>query len=384
MLIVLAGGGTGGHVYPALAAAAELMASRDKPDAAPGSAGDRLLFVGSQSGMEQELVGKAGLPFRGVAAAPLLGRSPWRAMVSLARLGTGLIQALFLMRQQAPDVILATGGYVCVPVVLAGWLSGVPSVVYLPDVEPGWAVRFLSRFARRIGVTSPDSLRFLPAAKTAVTGYPVRPELRAAKREEGRRLLGLSPVAKVLLVVGGSRGAHQINAAVAESLPQLVDVAEVVHSCGPSDYEWLNGRRAELRSELARRYHLTSYLHAELAPAMAAADLVVSRAGASVMGEYPARGLPSVLVPYPHAGAHQELNADYLVQRGAAVKIANNNLTGQTLLQTVAALLDDEQRRQAMSLAARQLDHSEAARALADLVQAVGAGRRPLRGKEQP
>jgi len=374
MLVVLTGGGTGGHVYPALAAAAELAAPRPQSTGSCTPCAIQLLFVGSQNGMERHLVSRAGLPFAGVAAAPVLGRSALMASKSIFHLGLGLVQATRLLLRHQPAAILATGGYVCVPVVLAGWLLRVPSVVYLPDVEPGWAVRFLSRFASRIAVTSEASCRFLPRHKVVVTGYPVRPELRAATGVAGRRAFGIAADSRVLLVLGGSRGAHRVNLAVHDALPRLLSIAEVIHGCGPADYDWLSRRREELDSVLSARYHLRAYLYEELADAMAAADLVVSRAGASVMGEYPAFGLPSLLVPYPYAGAHQAHNADVLVEHGAAIKVSDAELSADTLLAVVEPLLSDPARLERMAEAARKLDRPQAARALAELVLAVGRG----------
>ena len=310
MRVMVSGGGTGGHVYPALAVLSWLKSSQPSFDTPPGR---HALYVGHSTGMEAGLVSRAGLEFRGIASGPLRGRQPWETALNVAKMGIGLLQSYALISRFKPDVILATGGYVCVPVVLAGWMRRIPSLVYLPDLEPGLAVKFLSHFASRVAVSFEDTARFFSPAKAVVTGYPVRPELTAVAKDDGRRQLGLPSDGKVILFLGGSRGAASINQAVASSLSELLEMAHVVHICGNDEatVAALNERRSRLEPSLGARYHLYPYLHQEMGSALAAADVVVSRAGASVMGEYPAFGLPSILIPYPHAGGHSiELHRD--------------------------------------------------------------------------
>jgi UDP-N-acetylglucosamine--N-acetylmuramyl-(pentapeptide) pyrophosphoryl-undecaprenol N-acetylglucosamine transferase len=232
-------------------------------------------------------------------------------------------------------------------------------------VEPGLAVRFLARFATRIAVTAEDSRAYLPARKVVVTGYPVRPALLTADRPAARAHFGVGPADRLLLVFGGSRGAHSINVAVGESLAELTQLAVVLHVCGPEDEPEFQARRAALPAELQDRYHPYGYLHDDMPLALVAADVVVSRAGAAGMGEYPAAGLPSVLIPYPYAGAHQAHNARYLVQAGAAVLLENDRLRAGELVPTVRALLDDPARRAVMADAARQVARPDAAQRIA-------------------
>jgi UDP-N-acetylglucosamine--N-acetylmuramyl-(pentapeptide) pyrophosphoryl-undecaprenol N-acetylglucosamine transferase len=214
-----------------------------------------------------------------------------------------------------------------------------PILVYLPDIEPGLAVRVLSRLAQRVAVSVEESLRYFPVRKTAVTGYPVRSELFTTDKS--------------------------INLALSKVLDRLLDVCQIVHICGRLDAHWVEAQRAGLPARLRVRYKAYAYLHEEMALALAAADLVVARAGAATLGELPALGLPSVLVPYPYAGRHQELNADYLVSRGAAVKIDNANLEGK-LLPTVMELLGNEELLIQMGERARSLARPKAAQRIAD------------------
>lgn len=382
MRLLLTGGGTGGHVYPALAVAEALRRDAEAggfgaTPASPCAAGPHeLLYVGSQGGMEAGIVAQGGLPFRAILAGAVRGRSPFGLLVGAGRTAVGLLQALAIVGRYRPAAVLATGGYVCVPVVLAAWLRRVPVLMYLPDVEPGLAVSFLSRFAARVAVTSEGSRRFFAASKVVVTGYPVRPEVFEMDRARGRAHLGLPSDARVVLVFGGSRGARTLNEATAAALPRLLELAHVVHVCGREDESAARARLASLPSGLAERYHLYTYLHStEMAAALAAADLAVSRAGASTLGEFPAVGLPSILVPYPHAGAHQRLNAEALASLGAAVVLDNAAVRAGALLPAVEQLLGDPDRLAGMAAAARSLARPDAALAIARVL--CGLGRAP-------
>lgn len=360
--LAVTGGGTGGHVYPALA----IVSAWRKV------AGQRaeVSYLGSKGGIEETLVEREGISFKGVQAGPLRGKGPSVVARSAGRLLFGMVQASRTLAAFRPDVLLATGGYVSIPVALAGRLRRIPVVVYLPDVEPGWAVRALAPLAKRIAVTSVSSRAYLPSAKVVVTGYPVREEIYGRDKEEARRRLGLQVNVPTLLVLGGSRGARSINKTVGENLGRLLETCQVIHVCGASDEGWLRDQASRLGGTLSERYALYSYLHSEFPLALAAADLALSRAGASVMGEYPAVGLPSVLVPYPYAGSHQDRNAEYLSQAGAALVLRN----GQTnsLRDAVTELLRDTARLSRMAKEAGALSRPNAARDIAALLLEVG------------
>jgi UDP-N-acetylglucosamine--N-acetylmuramyl-(pentapeptide) pyrophosphoryl-undecaprenol N-acetylglucosamine transferase len=272
-------------------------------------------------------------------------------------------------------------------VVLAAWLRRIPVVLYLPDVEPGLAVRFLSRFATRIAVTTAKSKTHFPrsaASRVVETGYPVRPEVAGASRVDGRGVLGLPAQGFVLLVFGGSRGALTLNEAAFSGVGDLLGShtdLHVVHVCGRDDETRATRQRDALPAEQAARYHPYGYLHSSrMAAALASADLIVSRSGASVMGEFPCVGAPSVLVPYPHAGAHQTLNAEYLSDAGAAVIIDNESIRQGALPGIVGELIRDGDRLATMSVAARSLAKTDAASAIARLlVECAGVGRETRR-----
>ena len=268
-----------------------------------------------------------------------------------------------LGRRERPAALFATGGYASVPVALAAWALRVPILVYLPDIEPGLAVRFIARLAARVAVTVEDSRVYFPARKVVVTGYPVRPEFHEVDRDEARSALGLSVDEPALLVMGGSRGARSINRALGEVLEQVLELAQVVHVSGTLDWSWVAERRAALPLAAQDRYRAFPYLH-EVGLALAAADLAVCRAGASTLGELPFFGLPAVLVPYPHAWRYQRVNADWLVGRGAAVRLEDGRMA-EELLPLLRRLLDDGVNLRGMADQMRALARPDAAARLA-------------------
>lgn len=358
---MISGGGTGGHVYPALA-----VAERLKPS-------DVICYVGSVGGVEEELVGRVGLPFRAISAGGLRGLAPWRVVLNLIRLARGTVQARQIVGDFNPDVVFVTGGYVCVPVVLSAWLRRLPILIYLPDIVPGLAVRFLARFATSVAVSFSQSQTFFNRSKVVVSGYPVRSAFFTADRQTARKALGLEPGLKTVMVFGGSQGAHSLNLALEAILDRLLEDYQVIHICGPLDAERfvlddVERRRQALNEGARRRYKAYPYLHEEMVSALAAADLVVARAGAATLGELPALGLVSILVPYPYAGRHQADNADYLARHGAALVIDDAEL-GEKLLPTISNLLEDDQKRTEMSHMARSLARPQAAERIAALLR---------------
>jgi UDP-N-acetylglucosamine--N-acetylmuramyl-(pentapeptide) pyrophosphoryl-undecaprenol N-acetylglucosamine transferase len=289
-------------------------------------------------------------------------------MRNAARLGRGFAQAWRTVGRFRPDVVFLTGGYVSVPVAVAAWLRRCPILVYLPDVEPGRAIKWIGRIATRIAVNVEASREYLPK-KVTVTGYPLRAEFlqdQAQLRRSAREALGIAPTAKALLVFGGSRGSQSINHALGGILERVLVQAHLIHMSGRLDYEACVARRAELPAEAQARYHLFDYVH-EMAQMLAAADLVVARAGAATLAEFPILGLPAILVPYPYAWRYQKVNADYLAERGAAIRLDDGDMP-ERLGSLVETLFTDEERLKQMSERARALAQPNAAAFLADLL----------------
>ncbi len=394
---MISGGGTGGHVYPILAVVEKLVHSGFVNSGFVNSESNlriyestdlriyestnlriydctNFLYVGSRGGVEEGIVKREGLPFAAISAGGLRGLAPWTVAGNLCKMLAGFVQSLGIVRDFSPDVVLVTGGYVCAPVATAAWLRRVPILVLLPDLEPGLAVRALSRLAKRVAVSFAEVEAYFPQSKVLTAGYPVRAEFFAADQIEAREAFGLEAGAKTVTVFGGSRGARSINLALSQRLERLLESCQVIHICGPLDAEWVMERRTKLPDRLRSRYRAYAYLHEEMPSALAAADLAVARAGAATLGEFPALGLPSILVPYPYAGQHQELNADYLVSRGAAVKVADADL-GERLLPTLLELLNDEAALAEMSERARALARPDAARRIAEELHRLGRTR---------
>jgi len=364
MRLLLSGGGTGGHVYPALTVIEALRDPRaaglNLPPLRPGD----LLWVGSRGGMEEGLVKQAGIEYVGLEAGGLRGMGLLVTARNAARIAGSVGKAGRVLAQFRPDVVFVTGGYVCVSVAVAAWLRHIPILVYLPDIVPGLAVRTLSRIATVIAVTSEESYHYLPRDKVVVSGYPVRRRIFSLGRAESRTALGLEPALKTLLVFGGSRGARSINRALVAGLRELLPVCQIVHISGRLDADWVEGAAKSLPDDLRSRYHPLPYLD-DMPLALVAADLAVARAGAATLGEFPAAGLPAVLVPYPHAGQHQQANADYMAENGAALVLPDAEL-GEKLVPTVLELLNDDETLAAMSESTRAMARPDAAQVIAE------------------
>lgn len=337
--------------------------------------------------MEERIVTtESNLPFRALPAAALRGRGPLGLARGAATTVRGAASAARLIGELRPRAILGTGGYVCVPLFLAARARRVPAMVYLPDVVPGLAVRFLSRIAALTAVNVEDALPHLGlraggGRPAVVTGYPVRGELFAQDRAACRRAFGLGDELPAVLVYGGSRGARSVNRAIEALLPDLLERCALIHVCGrEGDVSWLREAATRLPARLYERYKLYEYLaggEQSMVAAFGAADLAICRSGASTLAELPAAGLPAVLVPYPYV--HQDENADYLVRRGAAVKVADDAMLGPgrpqdgALFRAVVRLFDDKHERQHMAQRSRALARPDAARSLAEALLRLAA-----------
>jgi len=313
--------------------------------------------------MEGKLVERASLPFKSIPAAGLHGVGLQRLPGNLKTLGQGVLASQKILSEFNPDVLFFTGGYVAVPMALAG--RKIPSLLYVPDVEPGLALKALAYFASQITLTADESKPyFSDQAKLMVTGYPVRQELTNWNKVVARKRLGLKTDLPVLLVFGGSKGARSINLALLDHLQTLLEHVEVVHLSGELDSSLVEAKRETLSKEQARRYHAYPYLHEDMGAALAAADLAVSRSGASTLGEYPLFGIPAILVPYPHAWRYQKVNADLLVKRGAALMIEDAKLKSGLFL-TIEKLLEAPEKLETMRTAMLALRRPEAAAKIA-------------------
>jgi UDP-N-acetylglucosamine--N-acetylmuramyl-(pentapeptide) pyrophosphoryl-undecaprenol N-acetylglucosamine transferase len=364
MKILIAGGGTGGHLFPALAVA-EVFRERD-----PAS---QVLFVGSRRGLESSVLGREGYELKTIEAAGFKGKRLVGKLVSLLALPQSLAQSFRLLRSFRPDLVLGFGGYASGPVVLTAWAAGYRTAIHEQNAFPGLSNRLLGRFADRVFLSFEGSARHFPRAKTFVTGNPVRKRIwrentAAVVRTEGRRLDSARKF--TLFIFGGSQGAHRLNQAMGESLPHLGDLAgqiRIIHQTGDRDYEEV--RRIYERKGLdARVYRFIQ----DMDRAYGEADLVLCRAGATTLFELMAMGKPAILVPYPYAANdHQTLNARTMADSGAALMLADADLNGLTLSRTLRQLSEDRERLAKLGERAAALAKPHAADRIADLCYAL-------------
>jgi UDP-N-acetylglucosamine--N-acetylmuramyl-(pentapeptide) pyrophosphoryl-undecaprenol N-acetylglucosamine transferase len=353
--VLLTGGGTGGHIYPALSVAGCLP-------------GEEILYVGTADGPEATIVPRAGLSFRSVPSRKLSRRPTPGALAALAVSAWGVLQAGGLLRSWRPAVVLGTGGYASAGVMFAASLLRIPTVVHEANVVPGRVNRLLARLCTRIAVTYEASARYFSPDKTVVTGMPVRPDLLRADPKEARARYGLREDLPTLLVCGGSGGAQTLNRAVLEALPALGRLGvQIVHQTGKTHYE------AVMREagEAPEWYHPTAYVD-DMPALLAAGTLIVCRGGSSTLAEVTAVGLPAIVVPYPYAVAdHQTYNARALQEAGAAELVRDGEMDGERLSSLVGRLLQDPGRLERMGAASRALGKPDAAGRVADLLRQV-------------
>ncbi|WP_251158181.1 UDP-N-acetylglucosamine--N-acetylmuramyl-(pentapeptide) pyrophosphoryl-undecaprenol N-acetylglucosamine transferase [Caniella muris] len=366
--VVIAAGGTAGHINPALALAEEL---RDR--------GHRVTFFGQTAKLEGTLVPEAGFDFVPIEVRGFDRSRPWTAVSALVR--TKMAEhdvASHFARTGAPDVAVGFGAYVEVP--LLSWCAahGVPVILHEQNSVPGLANKMLAPKAATVAVALPQAVRALSGhagagTNVVVVGNPVRRSVIEGDGARGRASLGIPDDARVLLVFGGSLGAASVNDAMVALKDELLSRPDlhVVHSCGRDGYE-ATAERLALTDGEAARWHVVPYI-ADMGDMLAAADLVVSRAGASSIAEIAALAVPSVLVPYPHATAdHQTTNAQFLVGAKAAVLVRDDELSDPSFRGLLTGLLDDRARLDAMRAAARGLAQDQAAARLADQTEKLG------------
>jgi UDP-N-acetylglucosamine--N-acetylmuramyl-(pentapeptide) pyrophosphoryl-undecaprenol N-acetylglucosamine transferase len=338
-----------------------------------------LLYIGVRGKMDKDIVEREGIQFRGVTAGPIRAGTvvaTARGGINLAR---GTAESFSILGRYKPDVVFATGGYGSVGVGLATRTRRRPLLVFLPDVEAGLAVRTLAKVADRIAVTVPPAQEMLGYEKTILTGYPVRPQFFGVDKAEARRKLGLDPDLPTLLVSGASSGAARLNHAVSSWAADFLKTGQLVHLSGRADEAWLRAGIEMLHPEERARYHLYGYMHDEMPLALAAADLGIMRAGASVLGELPATRLPAILVPGEYEGWDQSPNAKYLQDAGAAVMLRQENIDG--LHGLAMDLIQDSARLAGMRTAMGALAKPDAAERLARLVVEMARGTPPSFGK---
>lgn len=367
--VVVTGGGTGGHVMPALAVARAVL------ERWPGA---RVVYVGTRDGLEASLVPAAGIEFSTVPAGRIVGRRPREMALGLGRALAGVRQARRLLRTVRPDVVVGTGGFVAGPVVLAALTLRIPCLLQEQNARPGFTNRVLAPWVARVAVPF-DTARegFGRRARVVVTGNPVRPEVLSARREDALAAFGLDPDRRTVLVVGGSLGARTINQATQGMAPGLLKRgdAQLLWSTGARFYDEVVAGLRQRGVGGAPGLKVFAYIE-RMDLALAAADLAVARPSGMTLAELCARGVPAVLVPSPNVAAdHQTPNAAVLVDAGAAVAIPDRECTADKLGEVVGSLLDRPGTLSRMAEAGRRLGRPDATDRLVDLVAEL-AGRK--------
>ena len=363
MRIIVSGGGTGGHIYPAVTLIRTLQKKVPQLE---------VLYVGTHAGLEADIIPKEGIPF---ATVDLQGLKRSLSPVNILRIGKALgsvSKAAKIVREFAPDVVIGTGGYVCGPVLLAASLMGIPALIQEQNVIPGITNKILARFVSRIATGTLQANKYFPADKVVFTGNPIRSEVMEASPALGYESFGLDPHKKTILVSGGSRGARSINRAMVGVLKHFANnpQIQILHVTGKNEYEDVVTRvKAEgLDWEQTNNIHIKPYLY-NMPQAMAVTDLAVFRAGATGLAELTAKGIPAILIPYPYAAEnHQEHNARALEQAGAAKVILNSELTDTVLIHSIEELLQEESSLQKMAEASVKLGRPQAADTIAEMI----------------
>ena len=372
-------------MYPALAVLKALQANEERklesdeiiPNSSPPDKElDEVLWVGGKGGIEVDLLAREEIPFSTIPAAGVHGVGLRALPGNLWKTLKGFFSARRIIKEFQPQAMFFTGGYLAVPVAFAGRLkwpqTNRPKIIlYVPDIEPGLALRILARLSDQITLTVEDSMDYFSfRSNLQVTGYPARLDFASTDREKSIQHFNLVRDLSTLLIFGGSKGARSINQALMGILPELLEDMQIIHISGQLDWPEVELCHGNLPANLKDRYHAYPYLYNEMGLALSVADIVVSRAGASVLGEFPLYGVPAILIPYPYAWRYQEVNARYLEERGAAVVLQDDQLN-MHLLPTIRDLLTDHQRRNKMSQMMLSLATPQAARSIADLIQGL-------------
>jgi len=364
MRFSVSGGGTGGHVHPALAVARALRVAR--PDL-------EVEYIGGARGQERGLVAGSGMPYRQLLVRSLRSAGlDVHLVLDPIRLAVSIPQAWWILGRRRPAALFSTGGYLAIPLVLAARARGIPSLVWEGNVVPGRATRTVARWATRVAVSFPPTLDAFPG-RSFVSGTPIR-SFEGIDRDQVRRSFDVAPDDRLLLVFGGSQAVARIAAAVDGALERLLGDWRVLHLTGELGLAEAQASRDRLPAVMRDRYQPLAGLSDRMADALVAADLVLARAGSSTCAEVAAVGVAAILVPYPHAAAHQQANAAWLADSGGAVLVPDAALDAERLLMEAAGLLDAN-RRGALADAARRLGRPHAAQELAAQLLALGEGR---------
>ncbi|MBI4745229.1 MAG: undecaprenyldiphospho-muramoylpentapeptide beta-N-acetylglucosaminyltransferase [Deltaproteobacteria bacterium] len=355
MKLIIAGGGTGGHLFPGIAIAEEFK-GRDTVN--------EVLFVGTEKGIEAGVLPKLGWPLRFISAEGIKGKGVFARVRAVLKLVPGFFESIKIIKAFKPEIVIGVGGYASAPLLLAARFSGIMTAVQEQNALPGLTNRMLGKVVERVFVTFPDSASFFPAGKVVVSGNPLRKEIIEGLREPSPQPSPRGRGRKTILIFGGSAGAHRLNMATLEMVGQINDPDrwKIIHQTGEKDYKEVK----EGYIEADWQADVRPFIY-DMAAAYSDADLIICRAGATTVTELAAAGKPAILIPYPFAADdHQRVNAESLVKAGGAMMLLESVLTGERLATEIERLLVDSEFLRKMGDSARKLARLDAAKVVVD------------------
>lgn len=359
MRIVVSGGGTGGHIYPALALIREIQ--KENKDA-------KFLYIGTQQGLESKLVPRENIPFKSIHITGFKRKLSFDNVKTIYRFVKGVSDSKKLLKEFKADIVIGTGGYVCGPVVYAASKLGIPTIVHEQNSVPGLTNKFLSRYVNKIAICFEEAKTFFPEEKVVFTGNPRASEVLSQDGARGRLSVGLKPGIPAVLIFGGSRGARPINEAVIKSLSEFgTKPYQILYVTGDVHFENVK-KEVELVGNPVNVI-IKPFIH-NMPEVLAGIDLTVSRAGATTLAELTSLGIPSILIPSPYVtNNHQEKNARSLSDRGAAKLLLENDLTSKKLVEEIDKILMDDKLLASMRVAAEELGIQDAAKRLFNVMK---------------
>lgn len=359
MKIAVSGGGTGGHIYPALALIREIQKKDQNVE---------FLYIGTEKGLESKLVPRENIPFKSIHITGFKRKISFENVKTVFRFLKGVRDSKKMLKEFNPDVVIGTGGYVCGPVVYAAAKMGIPTIVHEQNSIPGLTNKFLSRYVDKIAICFEEAREFFPEQKVVLTGNPRASEVLGQDGIKGRLSAGLKLKVPTVLIFGGSRGARPINDAVVKSLTELSSKSyQVLYVTGDVHFEEVQ-KEVELVGN-PENVIIKPFIH-NMPEVLAGVDLTVSRAGATTLAELTSLGIPSILIPSPYVtDNHQEKNARALSENGAARLLLEKDLTGPKLVESIDQILGNEEKLADMKKAAKKLGIPDAARRLYHLME---------------
>ncbi|MGC4375547.1 undecaprenyldiphospho-muramoylpentapeptide beta-N-acetylglucosaminyltransferase [Fictibacillus sp. Mic-4] len=359
MKIVLSGGGTGGHIYPALALAKEIKKIHPESE---------LLYIGTEKGLESKLVPRENIPFESIQITGFKRSLSVENIKTVLRFLKGVSKSKKLLKEFKPDIVIGTGGYVCGPVVYAASKLNIPAIVHEQNSIPGLTNKFLSKYVQKVAICFEEAAGYFPKEKVVYTGNPRAQEVKDKDGKRGKESLHLDPAKKTVLIVGGSRGARPINEAFLEALDLVGERNyQFVYVTGEVHYDHVLEQVKKHGNP--KNVTIVPFIH-NMPEVLAGMDLVVARAGATTIAEITALGIPSILIPSPYVtNNHQEKNARALESKGAAVVILEKDMNGSLLVQHIDRILTDEKEWSKMHKASKQLGMPDAANRLYEVMK---------------